>query len=222
MRILLTLSMLLVWTQAIPASAQEIGLFGGHAWSDRPRSGDPAFFGIRFQYRPVSRLGARVEYTGYSSSPRWVATTCDAYWPFYENCRDETVENGMRLRSYDFSIVAVPLLLHGWRVDLAVGISQNALEQEVRGVETGRILYTTEGYGGEPFEDILSFLGRGGNGSVQAVTLSRVGIRELPIVLGVSYRRRSVDTPSCGTDSYCLYTGDLHLSELALHGSWSF
>jgi hypothetical protein len=204
-----------------PVPAQEIGVFAGKGWSDQREAGDPSSLGVRAQYFPVPRFGARIEYTRYEARPRWSATTCEVGFPFNEGCLVETVENRTELRSYDFSLVAVPVLHDAWRLEVGLGVASNDLENEVRGVETGRFVYSDANYD-PPSGDLLSFLSGRGDGLVPSVTLTRLGIAQLPIALGVSWRHRSVEHPPCGTDGDCLYHENFGLHELALHGSWRF
>lgn len=211
---------------ASDSTAQEVGGFATVGWSNIDELGDPRGAGFSLSWFPVDRLGARFEYTRTESSARWASGTCDSYWPAYEGCVEETVENESRHDVFDWALVLVPVRVQSWRLETTVGISRVDQEYEIRGVETGRLLHASYlGYGQDlGFRDLSGLFGADRNAMSWGLGVTRVGIGRLPLVLGMGWKRRSVDSFNClADDSYCpSWHSGFRTNEVRLNVAWGF
>jgi hypothetical protein len=67
-----------------------------------------------------------------------LGTTCETYWPFFDDCRQETVRRSNDVATIEGSLRILSLELAGFRVAPGVVAGLHRLNVSVRGTETGR------------------------------------------------------------------------------------
>jgi hypothetical protein len=196
---------------ALRAQGFDAGAFVSIARTGFRELGHPTGAGLSITWPLRDIVGLRLEASRMTSSPRWTATTCDEYWPSYEGCREETVENDVRDNHYAASLIVSPLRLGAWRLEGILGFSRIDLEHEIAGVETGRPLNRSPDEEGEWHASWGAALVRDG------VVTDRLRAR-------LEWHHARVDGPPCGTDIYCppWAVEGFGLDEARLGASWRF
>ena len=210
------------------ATSQELGAFAAAGRSSDSELGNPNGYGIRASWFPIRYLGLRFDYARYGSRATWIGSTCDAY-DIVHGCSGrvtERLENEYEMSALEYSVV-VPIRLYGWRVEGSIGVAKVDDEYEVRGLETGRILARSGGdrsleYG---VDDLFDLLGRDSNARLFAFGVSREGIRSWPVVVGLEWRRKTIDEYGGALDVLywpSWYLDEFRVEEVRLHAGWRF
>ena len=217
---------------ASTAPSQELGVFASAGRSDDEQVGDPTALGIRATWFPLRYVGLRFDYARYESRGRWPGIT-------FESCHDvlgcidpvdENLENDFELTAFEYALV-VPARAGDWRIEATLGIAKLQDRYEVRGTQTGRIVARSHADNAEDpisaeFDDVLDLFGKGYNAHVYGLGVTREGIRSLPIVVGLEWRRRvnreRYGAPSDSRYWPSWYSDRLRVDEARLHASWSF
>ena len=197
------------------AQGQEVGIHLSGGRSGNPEHHQPIGLRVSAAVFPVSVVGLRFTYGRDWTSNERPGSTCDSYWPGYENCREEQLlSNGHSQRSALGLLVRTPAY-RGWR--LQAGLEKTRMRVKslrIRGEETGRRYpaYVPSYENNE--DDVLDIVRP--NGTALSVTLIRTSLLG-PFLDGqIGYEDHSVEMDGCVTDSYVPFCRKLRVQELHL------
>jgi hypothetical protein len=174
--------------------------------------GNPAGVGLSVTWPLGEIAGFRLEGSRSRSSRRWTATTCEAYWPLYTDCREETVENGVRSTQVAALLIVAPFRRSSWRVEGNFGISRMHLSHEIAAIESGRPLNPHSDQEG-------AFSASYGAGLVRA----GLGAEQLDARLEWRHAGMRGNVSPCPADGPCPpQWDDFGVDELRLGASWRF
>ncbi|MGD2071122.1 MAG: hypothetical protein PVI57_20805 [Gemmatimonadota bacterium] len=134
------LLLLLAGSAPVPGAvrAQEITASAGVGHSGFESLGHPSVVSLEVALPLVSSLRLTGRWRRVDGGRRFDGTTCDAYWPIFEACREEAIETDADLDQWQVGLrVGLPAT---GRVRLHLGVARvrSRLRGSSRGVETGR------------------------------------------------------------------------------------
>lgn len=138
--VLLPLLLLLAGAGPGPGAvrAQEITASAGVGHSGFESLDRPAVVSLEVAFPLVSSLRLTGGWRRVDGGRRFAGTTCDAYWPLFEACREEEIETDADLGQWQVGLrVGLPVT---GPVGLQLGVARvrSRLRGSSRGVETGR------------------------------------------------------------------------------------
>lgn len=192
----------LLLLSATAAGAQEVGVFASAARSEHEELRRPTGVGAFAAVTPLPFLSLRGTYQEQSYTRDHSLTVCDTYWPEFENCVQEGVEQGARLSTW--SAAALLRVRVAGRMYLEVGGGPS--RSRVRGIartESGRGLGHIYPEGEQ--DGVVMVAG--------TVVERPLGV---PVSASVEATRSRVDFTGCATDVGTPFCGTARLTEVRI------